>query len=290
MPIVKAVGKSLLFFAALYALFRYAGDFSTSQSVVLTAVAWLGYGLYERLNLSRKPEDVFTPFCVSLFPNWYELLSDLKLIRGEEDWKRLCDVANKVPATKFNVFKQGFSFTVIKPPSEEGLLPGLTFWNNEKMFLNELELNQTIIEEEDERLRFRHGEKHKFFDHPSWSSLPRLVFRWGTKGYEIGLEVQDDWWKERCQSDELRDDLAKIEKRTNHLCGTTRLVIATLPYSEFAAYYQKINYADQGQVQVEWDKQLAANGWQRKVERDSEISDPWSRVEHKYFSVSHRSI
>ena len=66
MLVVKAIGKSLLFVALLYVFFRYAGDFSASQSAVLTAVAWLGYGLYEKLNLSRKTEDVFTPFCVLL--------------------------------------------------------------------------------------------------------------------------------------------------------------------------------------------------------------------------------
>ncbi|MGA2301671.1 MAG: hypothetical protein ABSG77_13390 [Candidatus Acidiferrum sp.] len=290
MPIVKALARSLLFVAVLYVLFRYAGDFSTSQSVVLTIVSWVGYGLYEKLNLSRKAEDVFTPFCVSFFPNWYELLSDLTLIKGEEDWQRLCEASNKIPATKFNVFKQGFSFTVIRPPSEQDLLPGLAFWNNEKVFLNELELSEPVIEEEGDGFRLRLGEQHNFFDHPSWSSLPRVVFRWGAKGYEIGLEVQEDWWKERCQSGAVKE-LANIKKDTDHLCGTTRLVIATLPYSEFAIYYQRVDYDKQGKVEAERDKQLKANGWKRKEEdRDSEIRDPWSRIEHKYFSVAHRGI
>ncbi|HET7107269.1 MAG TPA: hypothetical protein VFI38_10695 [Candidatus Acidoferrum sp.] len=290
MPIVKALAKSVLFVAVLYALFRYAGDFSTSQSVVLTIVSWVGYGLYERLNLSRKAECVFTPFCVSFFPHWYELLSDLTLIKDEEDWKRLCESVNEVPASKFSVFKQGFSFTVIRPPSEQDLWPGLTFWNNEKVFLNELELSEPVIENEDDGMRFGFGEKHKFFNHPSWSSLPRVVFKWGMKGYELGLEVQADWWKERSQSGELKK-LAKIEEHTDHLCGNTRLVIATLPYSEFAVYYQHVDYDKQGKVQAERDKQLEANGWKRKEEdKDSEIRDPWSRIEHKYFSISHRSI
>ena len=289
MLIVKALTKNLLFVAVMYVCFRYLGNFAANQSTVLTAVVWLGYGLYEKLNLSRKSGDAFTPFCVTLFPNWYLLLSDFKLIRGEEDWKRLCDEANKVPAIKFNVFRQGLSFTVIRPPSDDGLLPGLAFWDNAKRFLNELELNEPIIDQEDERLRFGFGEKHKFFDHPNWSSLPRIVFRWGIKGYEIGLEVQDDWWNERCQSGELKE-LANVKKHTDHLCGATRLVIATLPYSEFAAYYQKINYAQQKRLQEEWNKQLEANGWKRKEEEDSEIQDPWWHVEHKYFSVSNRSI
>lgn len=289
MLIVKALAKSLVLAAVLYAGFRYFGDFSRNQSTVLTAVAWMGYGLYENLSLSRKTEDIFAPFCVTLFPNWYQLLSDFKLIRDEEDWKRLCEASEKIPTSKYNVLRSGFWFTVIKPPQSNGLLPGLTFWNNEKVFLNELELNVPVIEAEESGLSFRFGEKHKFFDHPSWSSLPRIVFKWGSGGYEIGLKVQYDWWKERCASGELKE-LANVKEDRDHLCGTTRLLIATLPYSEFAAYYQNVDYAAQQKQQEAWDKQLAAHGWQRKDDDDSEIRDPWSHVEHKYFSVSHRRI
>src|SRR5262249_22992555 len=127
-------------------------------------------------------------------------------------------------------------------------------------------------------------------DHPSWSSLPRVVFRWGTEGYEIGLEVQDDWWEKLCKSGELKE-LANTKKYRNQLCGTTRLAVATLPYSEFAVYYRPVDYAQQGKLQAEWDKQLSAKGWKRSEEdRDADIRDPWLRVEHKYFTVAHRSI
>lgn len=231
MLIVKALGNSLLFVALLYVFFRYAGEFSTRQSVVLTAVGWMGSRLYERLNLSRKTEDVFTPFRVSCIPNWYELLSDFKLIRGQDDWKRLCDAANKLPASTFSALRQGgFSFTVIRPPSSGSMPPGLAFWNNEKTFLNDLELEASVIEPEDERLQLRHGEKHDFFDHPSFASLPRLVFKFGVGGYEIGLDVQAAWWEERCQSGELKE-LANVKQNKDYLCGTARLVVATLPYS-----------------------------------------------------------
>jgi hypothetical protein len=136
-----------------------------------------------------------------------------------------------------------------------------------------LELREPVIEEEDDGFRLRFGEQHKFFDHPSWSSLPRVVFRWGAKGYEIGLQVQEDWWKGFCQSGALKE-LANIKNDTDHLCGSTRLVIAMLPYSEFAVYYQRVDYNKQGKVQAERDKQLEANGWKRKEEdRDSEIRD-----------------
>ncbi len=157
------------------------------------------------------------------------------------------------------------------------------------MFLAEVELSEALIEIEDEFTRPGRGEEHPFFHHPRWSSLPRLCFKWGTGGYEIGLEVQDDWW-EHLRGSKGMGELAKVKEHRDHLCGTTRLVIATLPYSEFGLYYQSVDYDSMKKLQEVMDKQLEANGWKRKVERDSEIGDPWSHVEHKYFTVSHRSI
>ena len=80
-------------------------------------------------------------------------------------------------------------------------------------------------------------------------------------------------------------------KDTDHLCGTTRLVIATLPYSEFAVYYQRVDYNKQGNVQAERDKQLEANGWKRKVEdRDSEKYGTRGHASNTSTFLPHRSI
>jgi len=287
--IAKALLKSLIFLVLSYICFRYLGDFSSQQSAVLAVAASMGYGLYEKLNASRTVADVFSPFCASIYPNWYELLSDFKLINSEDEWDKLCNAANETPEREYTLFRRGFAFTVIKPPADDGLLPGLTFWHNRKVFLADLELSEPIIEIENEFHLPGRGEEHPFFHHPQWSSLPRFCFKWGAGGYEIGLEVQDDWWEHLRESKEI-GDLAKIKGDRDHLCGTTRLVIATLPYSEFGVYYQNVDYGDLKKVQEAIDKQLEVNGWKRKIERDSEIRDPWSHVEHKYFTVSHRSI
>jgi hypothetical protein len=287
--IAKALLKSLVFLAALYACFRFLGSFSSQQSAVLTFLALMGYGLYEKLNVSRRVVNAFSPYCVSVYPNWYQLLSDFKLIRTDEEWRRLCKAANEAPERSYTVFRSGFTFTVIRPPADDGLLPGLTFWDNRKVFLAELELSEAVIELEDKfSLPGREGE-HPFFHHPTWSNLPRLCFKWGAGGYEIGLEVQDDWWQHLRQSEGM-GELAKVKEDRDYPCGTSRLAIATLPYSEFGLYYQNVDYDSLKKAQETMDKQLEANGWKRKVERDSEIRDPWSHLEHRYFTVSHRSI
>jgi hypothetical protein len=84
--------------------------------------------------------------------------------------------------------------------------------------------------------------------------------------------------------------LAKAETSTNHLTGTIRVTIATLPYSEFDLYYRAVDYKDMAKAQEERDKRLTAYGWKRNEDRNPEVSDPWSRIEHKYCSISHRGV
>src|SRR5258708_21356493 len=126
MAFIRILAKELAFLAAFYAGVRYLGDFTLRQSIALTFIALIGYELYVKLNASRRVERAFEPFCVSIYPNWYELLSDFKLIGGMEEWHRLREEAERVPASEYSVFRSGFHFTVIRPPSA-GLLPGLTF-------------------------------------------------------------------------------------------------------------------------------------------------------------------
>jgi hypothetical protein len=95
-----------------------------------------------------------------------------------------------------------------------------------------------------------------------------------------------------CKSGQI-GELAKTKKQTDHLCGTTRLEVSTLPYSEFSIYYHAADYRQIKKFKKQQearDKQLEAHKWKRKVEGDAEIRDPWSRVEHTYFIVSHRHL
>jgi hypothetical protein len=251
-----------------------------------------GYGLYEELSASRRAESVFEPFCVSIHPKWYELLSDFKLIGGMEEWHRLREQAERVPASEYNVLRSGFLFTVIQPPSDQGLLPGLTYWNNHKMFLSKVELSASIVEIKDVWPGLE--EEHPFLKHPRWAQLPEVYFKWGAGGYELGLEVQLEWWENLCKSGGI-GELAKVETYKDPLCGTTRLLIATLPYSEFDIYYDGVEYDEKSlkKQQESRDQQLAEKGWERKdrpYNPEDGFQDPWSHVEHKYFEVAHREI
>ncbi len=228
----------------------------------------------------------FAPFCVSIFPNWYPLLSDFVLVSGEEEWARLSEAINNVPLAEFNMYRSGIQYTVLSPASDDGLRPKLIYWDNRKRFVTGVEFSESIVEIEYEP--GMRGE-HPFFRHPRWANLPEVYFKQGTEGYELGLEVQEDCWKHIRETGKI-GELCQIKSHTDHSCGTTRLVIATLPHGEFGSYYQNTDYDRWKALRDARDEELEAKGWKRKIERDGEIQDPWTRVEHKYFTVSHRDI
>jgi hypothetical protein len=287
MATVKALAKTLGIIATVYLCCRYLGEFSSKQSAMLTALAWLGFALYEGVSASQQPAKTFSPFCVSIYPNWFALLSDFTLITSEQEYDLLWETMKKPPAGEYSVFRSGIVFTVIGPPTADGWLPGLTYLGNHKDFVSKLKIFESVIPLEHEP-GFRQRE-HPFFKHPLWANLPELFFKGGTDGYEIGLEVQSEWWEQVCKSGTV-GELAKTKSEKDHACGTTRLTVAVLPFSEFGVYYRSDDYKNMERRHKERDKQLAAHGWKRKVERDHEIRDPWFRVDHKYFAVAHRDV
>ena len=185
--LAKALLKAILLLTVLYVCFRYLGDFSPQQSSALTVVTCLLYGLYENLKakfeVSREIQNVFSPFRFSIYPNWYELLSDFKLIRSEEEWNRLSEAAEAQSKTANYVFyRKGFSFTVLKPMTENSQPPGLIYSDNLKFFLNEADFSESVMPIADDL--GRPGQAHPLFNHPKWSQLPEVYFKWGAGGFE----------------------------------------------------------------------------------------------------------
>lgn len=277
MPIIKAVAKSLLFVAAVFLVFRYFADFSLTQSWVLAVVAWLGYGLYESLRTRLQVEKDFSPFWVSVTPNWYELLRDFRIINNEEEWDQLGEKSGSVPSSEYNVLRSDIRFTVLRP-QPDACLPGLIYWNSRKTFVSEVDFEEGIEEIK--------------LDHPSFENNPRLArspevfIKFGAKGYELGLAVLEEWWKQTCAEDKTKE-IAKTKTGTDYLTGTTRLVVATLPYSEFRRYFYQVNEKHERNTNA----QLAQNGWKREeIDSELQLLGAPDEVKHKYFTVAHRAI
>jgi hypothetical protein len=277
---LKAVAKALLIGAALFCSFQYLAEFSPKQTWVLTIVAWLGYGLYESLRVSSRLTEGFTPFFVSVRPNWYELLRDYKIVQTDEEsfwrktdeqWHQLQNKSEGTSTPKYSALRSDIFFTVLQP-RHDAYLPGLIYWDSRQRFVNEVEFEERIEEIKIE---------HPHLKGRLWS--PELYFKPGIHGYELGLTVQEGWWKQICAADEA---LAKIKADTNHLTGMTRLVVAILPFSEFDSYLRESEHNDRRRK-----KRLAERGWKRE-DPDPELAllGAPDCVEHKYFAIDHRGI
>lgn len=289
---VKTLTLGALAGVGLYLLFLYAGNFSQRQSLVLALVLIFVVDQLHGVTklLLNKPH--FTPFCVSVVPKWRPLLSDLKLLNSDDEWKRFNDACQGSPASGYKACG-GFMFTVIGQHSGFEL-PGLTYWNDHKVFTNGLEFSESIIAKENDLELGGLEEEHPFFSCPKWSDLPRVFLQPGIHGYELGLEVQSDWWKDLCNRGET-GTLAKIDRDTNELCGTTKLALATLPYSAFVEYLgAPTGYKRELQQANARDRALTDSGWKWKdplEDYDPSIAqDPWMRLDHNYFHIAHRAI
>ncbi len=276
-PLAKAVGVA----AALYVILRYLCDFSVRQSVVLDLLGYLVFELYA----SQRSRRAFSPFRVVIQPNWHPLLWDFKLVNNEEEGRRFDEAIGRVPASEYNVYRSGIFFTVIAPPSDEGWPPGLT-WNNRNEFRSTGEFSETLVGFED---KFITPDTLRAFPDRVLTDLfspalkqPKIYFKWGRDGYELGLDLQTQWWKHLCETGEI-GDLANVKAQTVNGGGSpfdrTRLVLATLPYSEFSIYYRK--KADYFSLEDSRDNQLRASGWER---------GEYGRAEQKYFRVSHSPV
>lgn len=293
---LKGVAASLGILVVLYVCFHYLGEFSSTQSGVLSVLV-LAFVIYIVIT-TQRPAQTFSPFCVSIGFEWHALLSDFKLVGRNKEYDLLWEEMNKIPAGEYSVFRSGIVFTVVAP--------GLVYLNNHRSFVSKVKIFESIVELEYDV--FRSGERGEytffehqppllvegerpFFKHPLWgrNSFPAVYFKPGIDGYELGLNVHSEWWQQLCKSGEI-GEIAKTKCDTDYRCGTTTLTVATLPYSAFGIYYEGIDYDRMNERQEARDKELEAHGWKRKIEEESDIQDPWVRIDHKYFAVAHRAI
>ncbi len=271
---VKQFAKSLAIFAALFLCFRYLADFSPMQSVVLAVIGG-GYDLYETLKAAGRSKEHFYPHSVLVDPKLHYLLLDYKLIKDAEEFRQLWEKGLKDMLL--------IRFTVLQPQRDVDL-PRLIYWDSRKSFVTEVDFEEPV--------------KAVKFEEPNIIikelGLRRRELIWflrlGPGGYQLGLTVPTEWWQ-RIRATSDIGELAKTDAETDSGTGEARLLVATLPYEAFEFYYHRETDLRRDQKQKELaDEQLSKYGWKREDRSGAEVPDPWLRLEHRYFTVQHRSI
>jgi hypothetical protein len=224
------------------------------------------------------------------------LLRDFGLVTNDAEVNRLWEGSANTLAAGYNVVRGGIAFTVLQR-RPDALLPGLTFWDSRKRFLNGTPdfreaIWDTQIDHGFPELYFRaSSDPNPMHDVPNsgidWKNCkPEFV-------WELGLIVPEEWWKKACDADST---LAQVLTETD-LAGppppaNKRLIIARLPYCEFDIYFRpNIHFHHGGHDMRELKRrreQLSSRGWE--WEEDQVPGEYGVTTRHKYFTVYHRKL
>lgn len=283
----KALLKSAVSFVLLVFLFRLV-DFSVWQSVTLAVLVELGYEAYQTVSARATAGESFSPFRVVVCPKFDELLLNYKLLKDVGEAKALHSLWEKKD-------QRLISFTVLElRPSGDWLI----YSNTDNCFLSDIDLEEPIDAIAFRSVFEREESAPVFLIDPAAPEngllhsriSPIYYFRQGVGGYELGLKVRDDWWKKIC-ADNPTEEFSKMKVDTNHITGEAKLTIATIPHAAFALFHARRDHKQIEDIWKAMDSQLELYGWKRvQPDPDAEVSDPWIRIEHKYFRVQYREI
>jgi hypothetical protein len=243
---VKDIGK-LLACVVVYAFLFFVVGLSESRSfwcAVLLAVLLFWRAL-------KRPH--FEPYWVWIKPNWYPLLLDYGLIKNLEEWQQIVAKLGHIPASDYNVLRDGIRFTVLNPD--------LIYRNDYREFASDVRFTESLQEVS--------------LYHPSgWFYHPKVYIGFALKSppegaYEIRITATD--------SVEHKD------------CNEKGATVAVLPWVEFSFYREDPGeFRHWDKLRAKRDKQMQEHGWMRD-ETDVYYGGP-SSIEHKYFTVQHKRI
>lgn len=274
--LTRQLGRVFALFVSAFLLLWGLAHFSMMQ----TAAILIAFAVYGSLHDEQdRRERIFMPYRVTVQPNFNKLLVDYKLVRDDpEELRRLGPLLGP---TRF------ISFTVLQPRHDVDM-PRLIYHDTRKCFVTGVDFEEPI-----RGIAFK-DPLEDTFQTPAileesaaddfWlgSEGPNVRLQSGPKGYEIGVTMREAYWKRVCATGEA-GELAKTEAETDGHTGTTRLIVATLPYSALDTYYPNLEFDHKKRDKQEKlrKQQLAEYGW-----KDA----GGDRLQHRYFTVEHRLI
>lgn len=321
----KTVVRALAVLAvgvALWVYLRYFGDFTSNQSLALTLIACAALAIFLEIRYAREPRYAgktsmtqgvverkttipilssqggdFVPFRVDVYPEWHALLRDFGFVASDDETHHLRKDSVNTPPGEYSLLRDGIAFTVLQR-QPDALLPGLTFWDSRKKFLNGCPefreaINGIRIEGGFPKLYLRaSSDPNPLHDVPNsgidWKNCkPEFV-------WELGLIVPEKWWRRACDADSTRAQvLTETDTAGPPPPANKLLIVARLPYSEFDIYFRpNVHFHDGLPDMAEFKRRrekLSARGWEWDQDQIPD-EDGIIRVRHKYFVVSHMGL
>jgi hypothetical protein len=273
------------------AIALYAAEFSIKQSVVVAFCLLLVIEYAAELAspahgfISRATR--FQPYYVQIWPNWFRLLADFKIIESDTEWEKVSQSLEKTPSGEYRILRSGLRYTVLNE-RERG---SLVYWNNHHVFQTGIDLWEDLApvgiepdEEHEELERVMSILNDRGGKAPIQFFCKLGLIDLKTVGYLLGFIVPDWWWEKNRSAcpKPIQEDRGKVP-----LTGQVKITVAVIPYSEFLAYEGTWNE----RASLKLDQECEQFGWKRE-ERDTEdrlLGAPES-IKHNYFTVEHREI
>ncbi len=270
----KLLGKFLLWvlgiWTGLIIIFNFAVGkaFGVALAIMLAAEWAVSRGL-------PKGTD-FRPFKVLLFPKMYPILSDLGLVKNEEEYKAIAGAPKPlIPWTSGNIFHHPLraffiSREFIGDDGFRGLvhLPDLSNYLTDLRMMFEIEAIELV------------GSVYEFGQRRTKKWHPEFFFERGKLGnYVVGVKVENKWW------DENKTHVSQgvvLDEAAEEWNDRVKLVLGILPYQAFRGYYVKLPGDKEVVARHAELKFISEKGWTYKAQGYGKSAE-W--YEHKYLKL-----
>lgn len=285
MKTVKEIARWSLVVGFYYLLLTYVGEMPQRQSWILALLL----GFLSREVFLRTPAMRFTPYWVSVEPNWYQILADFKLIGSPEEWDSIQQrLEEEFPRREYHVLQRGLHFTVVQQ-SEDGART-LVYRDDHKCFASKIDLWEELAPRKlpaSKPLEPAPLEGVRFFMKFGYKDSRLTNPIEGIAGYDLGIRVAAKWWegvKASCPKPiHEGHDLYDFDY--------VELTLARISRREFDLYWEPVDWED---PEKRLDRHLKLIGEHRKklnwVADETPGPPDWEFLEHKYFSVCHSEL
>lgn len=221
----------------------------------------LAFALAIDLATARKaPEQAsFTRHCLRLEFHLFRMLTDLRLIHGDEEWKTLIGGAPTPGLWERNsIYYSSISAYVLATS------PGLVHFTNFNLYKEQWMVDVKLegIEMSSQSI--------------AWS--PDVFVKPGKGGHHFGIRVNKNWWK--TAKEQVLPGIVLAED-IEYEFGTVRLSLAVLPYEITHTYYRETTRDHQVSV----NEVVVESGWENQQLGGAEIGYFGEGYEHKYATV-----
>jgi hypothetical protein len=100
-----------------YASERWQISAGLRSSVGTVLALFAAYVIYGFRMMTPLPNLTLEPHYVLILPHWWEILADLQLITTAADYDELYKSFNSLPPEQYNVFRNGFCYSVLEHAS-----------------------------------------------------------------------------------------------------------------------------------------------------------------------------